>query len=219
MKNFLILSVIVFGVSINQANALGRARDVQAARVEFGTTTHAGSGCPAGAVSASLSPDNAILSLIFQDGKFTADSASASIVDVKKCDLDIPIKVPKGYQLILMQTDILGNAFVAPGGRGRLDAEFSIKTNSGRLLGKRAIARKYTEDTAIEESLATPGYPIASACGGEHKMKLKLKVTAQGAGTGVDAVPTTLTLDSADLASDDTVTFNVRLAPCLIFFN
>ena len=77
--------------------------------------TYAGSGCKAGTVEVSLSPDWATFTIIFDDYKATIGPGSKFSDQVKNCNLDFKVNYPPGYQFTLYKNVYTGYALLDSG--------------------------------------------------------------------------------------------------------
>ena len=94
MKNIFItlgLSIVVFLSTAHAQSVL-----------QLGYPGHAGSGCPAGTASASLSPDGSALTLLFDQYKAEAGGMTGLSMDRKTCNISIPVLVPEGYSVSIL---------------------------------------------------------------------------------------------------------------------
>ena len=76
--------------------------------IALGTPGYGGTGCPSGSVSATLSPDNKALSLIFDQYQVSAGGTTGRSFDRKSCNVAIPVFVPEGYSVAVVAIDYRG---------------------------------------------------------------------------------------------------------------
>jgi hypothetical protein len=149
-----------------------------------GTIAVAGSGCPEGSASATVSPDGQELSILFD--KFAAD-ATKPAESRKSCNLAIPIKVPQGFQISLSGAEYSG--YVSPNTTGKLRSESFFAGQKGPVFSKTLDGGKnYT----VKDSLAS-GANVWSACGDSVNMRVNTSMIARGKGMA--------TIDSMALAN------------------
>ena len=84
--------------------------------IRLGMPDYGGTGCPAGTASVVLSPSEDQISILFDSFVAEAGGATRRTVDRKACDLGIPITIPQGYSVAVVQTDFRGFNLVAAGG-------------------------------------------------------------------------------------------------------
>ena len=65
--------------------------------LQLGYPSTGGNGCPQGTVSATLSPDNSQLSILFDQFLAEAGPGVGKTIDRKSCNIAIPVTVPNGY--------------------------------------------------------------------------------------------------------------------------
>jgi Domain of unknown function (DUF4360) len=152
-------------------------------KVQILGANYGGSGCPGRSASVSVSPDGQELSILFD--KFIALGNQAA-ESRKSCNLSIPIRVPRGYQISLYDADYRG--YVAPNTRANLRAEYFFAGNRGPVF-----SRVFQGETNynVRDSLATVAN-VWSACGDSINMRVNAAMTARGTGMA--------TVDSFDLA-------------------
>ena len=82
--------------SIAALGGLAMAAPASADDISLGIPGFGGSGCPAGSVSATLSPDAKSLSLLFDEYVVSAGGTTGRSFDRKTCNVAIPVHVPQG---------------------------------------------------------------------------------------------------------------------------
>ena len=93
------------------AAALGAVLLAGAASAEgisLGIPGYGGTGCPAGTVSATLSPDATSLSLIFDQYTVAAGGTTGTSFDRRSCNVAIPVHVPNGFSVSVLSVDYRG---------------------------------------------------------------------------------------------------------------
>src|SRR5687767_2321492 len=76
--------------------------------IRLGTPAIGGSGCPQGTASAVLSPDGKTLSVLFDQFQVEAGRTTGKQIDRKTCDMGIPVHVPQGFAVSVLQVDYRG---------------------------------------------------------------------------------------------------------------
>src|SRR5687768_7847017 len=76
--------------------------------IRLGTPSYGGPGCPAGSASVSLSPDEDAISILFDQFIVEAGGVTGKRVDRKSCNLSLPVHIPQGYSVAIIQTDYRG---------------------------------------------------------------------------------------------------------------
>ncbi len=76
--------------------------------IALGIPGYAGSGCPAGSASVTLSPDAKSLSILFDSFVAEAGKSVKKTLDRKSCNLAIPVHVPHGISISIIDVDYRG---------------------------------------------------------------------------------------------------------------
>src|SRR5210317_1389202 len=79
---------------------------VYADDIFLGVPGYGGNGCPAGSASVTLSPDAKSLSIIFDE--FITETNRRKPIDRKSCNLAIPVHVPQGLSVSIIDIDYRG---------------------------------------------------------------------------------------------------------------
>jgi hypothetical protein len=90
------------------ASAALLATSTLADDISLGTPGYGGTGCPEGTVSATLSPDKKSLSLLFDQYQVAVGGTSGKSFDRKSCNIAIPVHVPQGLSVSILQIDFRG---------------------------------------------------------------------------------------------------------------
>ena len=96
----LALLAIAAAAYLSESTAMAQA-------LQLGYPGYGGNGCPQGSASVSLSPDSQQLSVLF-DSYTVATGGINPRVDRKSCNLSIPVTVPNGYSVSVIQVDYRG---------------------------------------------------------------------------------------------------------------
>ena len=105
--------------------------------IRLGSPSYGGSGCPAGTASVTLSPSEDALSILFDAFSASAGSSTGKRVDRKSCNLSIPVTIPQGYSVAVIQTDYRGFNFVpSSGAYTRLNTEYFWAGIRGPMFSK-----------------------------------------------------------------------------------
>nr|QQZ51354.1 DUF4360 domain-containing protein [Phenylobacterium glaciei] len=99
--------------------------------IALGTPGYGGSGCPSGSVSATLSPDNRSLSLIFDDYQVSAGGTTGRSFDRKSCNVAIPVFVPEGYSVSVLSVDYRGFNRLPPRASSQFNVEYFFAGGRG----------------------------------------------------------------------------------------
>ncbi len=160
-----------------------------------GTPSYSGSGCPAGAVSSTLSPDASALSVLF-DG-YSVAAGDAAKTDQKCCNISIPVTVPAGYRVSLIGMDYRGFNNLPDGAQSTFSVTYSfgssnttpyVQTTSGPVQG----------DFLLHHTLDLGGM-IFSDCGTNIVFKISNSISIT---TNIAGDPAMTSIDSADVSAN-----------------
>ena len=76
--------------------------------IALGEPGYGGTGCPAGTVDVTLSPDAKSLSLLFDEYQVSVGGSSGKSFDRKSCNIAIPVHVPQGLSVSILKIDFRG---------------------------------------------------------------------------------------------------------------
>jgi hypothetical protein len=179
------------------ATALTLSASVHAQGLELGFPSTGGNGCPQGSVSANLSPDNQQLSILFDQFLAEAGPGIGRTIDRKSCNISIPITVPGGYSVSIVQVDYRG--FVGLPSRSataRFSAEYFFAGMRGPLLQRSFVGSQNT-DYLVDNRLAVSAM-VWSACGAQTNLRINASMMLSNSDRSRDAIAT---VDSADISS------------------
>jgi hypothetical protein len=113
----------------------GNEQSDRPGRVDHGTITYGGNGCPNGTMQAIFAPDNLSFTILFD--QFVADTTTAAggRTDVMSCDAILPISIPAGQQMEITRVDYRGFANIPAGGKGMLLSTFNFAGRNGFGFG------------------------------------------------------------------------------------
>lgn len=175
--------------------------------MRLGYPSTGGNGCPSGTVSATLSPDEKQLSILFDQFVAEAGPASGKTLDRKSCNIAIPITVPNGYSVSIVAVDYRG--FVGLPSRratARFSAEYFFANAPGPRMQKNFVGTQNTDYLVTNELIVTA--QVWSACGAQTNMRINASIMLQNT-DGLDAIAT---VDSADVSSG--LLYRLQYRPC-----
>jgi hypothetical protein len=112
--------------------------------ISLGTPAYGGNGCPGGSASVTLSPDSKSLSIIFD--KFIVEAGKANRnLERKSCNVAIPVHVPQGYSISIVDVDYRGYVSLPAGAQARLTAEYFLAGSVGPRYDKLFLGRTDTD--------------------------------------------------------------------------
>ncbi len=165
--------------------------------IRLGTPSYGGSGCPAGTASVTLSPSEDAISILFDAFSASAGSGTGKRVDRKSCNLSIPVTIPQGYSVSVIQTDYRGFNYVpSSGAYTRLNTEYFWAGIRGPMFSKLFTGPQNKDFTTsngiIAESL------VWTPCGASINMRVNSSIMAQS-NNRMDQ--TDIMVDSADITA------------------
>jgi hypothetical protein len=194
---------------------------------QIGRITYAGNGCPKDSVAVSLSPDRRTVSLLFD--KFVAEAANRKLgntnigaVVKKNCVMQIPLVVPKGVQARMTEVDLRGFMSLPANSSGKLRGKVFIEIPLGKGLVGRPIGGVEHQLTGpYEDSYELSQLPDElsekswTPCGRSVDVRVESHVVASASPALSAGESAIITIDSADIVSEDT-TMKVGLEwrPC-----
>jgi len=126
--------------------------------ISLGLPGYGGNGCPAGSVSATLSPDQKALSLLFDQYQVEAGGSSGKTFDRKSCNVAIPVHVPQGRSISILAVDYRGYNNLPSGGTSQFNVEYFFaggrgpsftKNYNGPLDSDYTISNQLTADALV----------------------------------------------------------------------
>lgn len=124
--------------SIAALGALAMAAPVSAQNddIYLGVPGYGGSGCPANSVSATLSPDEKSLSLLFDEYEVSAGGSTGRSFDRKSCNVAIPVHVPQGLSVSILAVDYRGFNHLPRGATSQFNVEYFFAGGRGPSFRK-----------------------------------------------------------------------------------
>jgi len=104
--------------------------------ISLGVPGYGGNGCPDGSVSATLSPDQKALSLLFDQYQVAVGGASGQSFDRKSCNIAIPVHVPQGLSVSVLAVDYRGYNHLPPQATSQFNVEYFFAGSRGPSFRK-----------------------------------------------------------------------------------
>lgn len=163
--------------------------------VALGNPAYGGTGCPAGSVSAALSPDNTSLSLLFDQYLVEAGRSAGRNFDRKSCNIAIPVHVPNGYSVSVLEVDYRGYNMLPRSASSQFNVEYFFAGRRGPQF-TRTFRGAMDQDYHLSNTLVASAVTW-SACGEDVILRTNssMRVTSP---TGADALAT---VDSQDVSA------------------
>ncbi len=192
MRNvvFTLVSIVSMAMS-----TIARADDIA-----LGEPAYGGTGCPQGTVGATLSPDNKVLSIIFDAFMAQAGKGAGVALDRKSCNLAVPIHVPQGYSVSVLKVDYRGYTYVPAGAMARFSVEYFLKSfnsSSTGPKGSRTFMGPVDRDYLVSNQLLLSA-AVWSACGQDVNLRINTSMLAKTNSKNQDVLAT---VDSTDIAA------------------
>lgn len=161
--------------------------------IALGQPAYGGTGCPAGSVSAALSPDNTSLSLLFDQYVVEAGQSVGRSFDRKSCNIAIPVHVPNGYSVSVLEVDYRGYNMLPRGASSQFNVEYFFAGRRGPMF-TRTFNGALDSDFLLNNTLVASAVTW-SACGEDVILRTNSSMRVQTRG-GADAIAT---VDSQDV--------------------
>ena len=158
----------IMGVVALSALALAGTANAQQ-DIALGTPGYGGTGCPSGTVSATLSPDNKSLSLIFDEYQVSAGGTTGRSFDRKSCNVAIPVFVPEGYSVAVLSIDYRGFNRLPRRASSQFNVEYFFAGGRGPAF-RRTFYGALDSDYLINNELTVQSM-VWSACGADVNLR------------------------------------------------
>ena len=175
-------------LTLTMSNAL-----LAADGISLGTPGYGGNGCPANSASVTLSEDGQSLSIIFDQFIVEAGGASRKTQDRKTCNIAIPVHVPQGFSVSVIDVDYRGYVSLPSQASARLTAEYFLAGSVGPRFDKSFMGRTDTDYT-FRNSIGVQAQ-VWSPCGADTNLRVNAAMLVKTNRYGDDAMAT---VDSAD---------------------
>ncbi len=200
MKTFMLAKMMLTGAALALVAGQSTATDT----ISLGTPSYGGSGCPGGSAATSVSPDGKSLSILFDDYMVEAGGANPRVAR-KSCNLSIPVHVPNGFSISLIDADYRGFVDVPRGGSARLDAEYFFAGQRGPAF-RHNFNGGYSNTYTYTHNLAATAN-VWSRCGQDVNLRANTGMMVRAPrGEGL------ATVDSADFKAG--IVYHIRYRTC-----
>lgn len=171
-KNKILLGLLSFISSMAIAQ-IGKANGLR-----LGMPGYAGTGCPSGSASVTLSPDETELSILFDSFLVEAGGDSRKRIDRKNCSLAVPVAVPQGYSVAIIKADYRGFNAVPRGGMNRLTNEYFWAGQTRGVRTERTFYGPLNSDyTETDELIASA--VVWTRCGDSFNLRINTSIMTQ----------------------------------------
>ena len=165
-KHLLLFSALLFGAPVFAAND-----------ISLGEPGYGGTGCPAGSVSATLSPDAKSLSLLFDKYQVAVGGTTGKSFDRKSCNIAIPVRVPQGLSVSVLQIDFRGFNQLPAAASSQFNVEYFFAGTRGPAYQKRFYG-PLQEDYLINNQLTVQAI-VWSDCGADVNLRTNSSMRVQ----------------------------------------
>ena len=162
------------------AGAIAMAGTATAYEDDFylGRPGYGGTGCPAGSVSTTLSPDNKSLSLIFDEYTVSTGGQTGRTFDRKSCNVAIPVHVPQGYSVAVLAVDYRGFNRLPRGSSSQFNVEYFFAGSRGPAF-RRSFSGALEDDYMIHNELGIRSM-VWSRCGADVNLRTNSSIRLSG---------------------------------------
>jgi hypothetical protein len=168
----------------------------------------AGDGCPAGSVTVAESPDGSAVTLLFDRFQAEAGGATGRRVHRMFCDFTIPIEVPAGQRLGVVQVDYRGFSALPAQGRGQLLVDY-LFANSRAPSFRQALTPGTPTDFLLTDRIGARALRW-SECGAPVEIQGRATLTVESNPALEQALAS---LDTVD-ATRGGLIYGLQLRPC-----
>lgn len=158
--------------------------------IQLGHAQYGGNGCPQGSASTTLSPDNKSLSILFDE--YLVEAEPGAVVR-KNCNIAIPVSVPQGFTVSVIEVDYRGYNFIPSRARATFSAEYFFAGIKGPKY-RRTWRGPVDSDYEIDNDLVATSR-VWSACGEDINLRVNSSMRVINKNRNEDALAT---VDSAD---------------------
>jgi hypothetical protein len=156
-KSILMLSAIMFSLP------------VFADDISLGQPGYGGTGCPAGTVSVTLSPDAKSLSLLFDEYQVSVGGETGRSFDRKSCNIAIPVHVPQGLSVSILKIDFRGFNHLPRSASSQFNVEYFFAGTKGPSF-QRKFRGPLDEDYLINNEITAEAI-VWSGCGADVNLR------------------------------------------------
>lgn len=142
---------------------------VFAGDISLGEPGYGGTGCPAGTVSVTLSPDAKSLSLLFDEYQVSVGGETGKSFDRKSCNIAIPVSVPQGMSVSILKIDYRGFNFLPRGATSQFNVEYFFAGTRGPAF-QRKFYGPLNDDYLIHNELTAQAI-VWSGCGADVNLR------------------------------------------------
>jgi len=155
--------------SVLLLSAMMLSAPVFADDISLGEPGYGGTGCPAGSVSVTLSPDAKSLSLLFDEYQVVVGGESGKSFDRKSCNIAIPVHVPQGLSVSILKIDFRGFNHLPRSASSQFNVEYFFAGSKGPSF-QRKFRGPIDEDYLINNEITAQAI-VWSGCGADVNLR------------------------------------------------
>ena len=163
------MKILLVSIASLGALAMAAPASAQGDGIRLGVPGYGGNGCPGGSVSATLSPDQKSLSLLFDKYQVTAGGTSGRSFDRKSCNVAIPVHVPQGESVSVLAVDYRGFNHLAGRASSQFNVEYFFAGGRGPSF-RRSFYGPLDSDYTITNNIVV-GAMVWSPCGADVNLR------------------------------------------------
>jgi len=158
--------------------------------IRLGEPGYGGTGCPAGTVSVTLSPDAKSLSLLFDQYQVAVGGSTGRSFDRKSCAIAIPVHVPQGYSISIFQVDYRGFNHLPSRASSQFNVEYFFAGSQGPSF-RRNFYGPLDADYLISNLLKAETL-VWSPCGADVNLRTNssIRVSTSNYGEALSSIDT-----------------------------
>lgn len=145
--------------------------------ISLGEPGYGGSGCPQGSASTILSPDGKSLSILFDEFLVEAGGESRKRTARKTCNIAIPVHVPQGFSVSIIDVDYRGYVSLPSRARAMFSAEYFFAGQRGPRYRK--TFRGFTDDEFLISNKLGVHALVWSKCGADVNLRVNAGMMVQ----------------------------------------
>ncbi len=167
---------------------------VMADDIYLGEPGYSGNGCIPGSVSTTLSPDSKALSILFSE--YIVEAVGKNRIARKNCNVAIPIHIPQGLSVSIIQVDYRGYNGLPRGATSQLSSEYFFAGIRGPKV-TRNFYGEMDEEYTVTDRLAASAV-VWSACGADVNLRVNSAMRVKNGSQGGQSFST---VDSMDVSA------------------
>ncbi len=181
---------------LGSAAVLIMSATAMAQSLQLGVPAYGGTGCPAGSASVTVSPAQDAVSILFDQYVTEAGRTTNRRIDRKSCNITVPVRVPQGYSVAVLQVDYRGYNAVPSGGYSRFDADYFWAGSQGVRIS-RVFNGPLNDNFSVTDNLIATTL-VWTPCGASVNLRVNSSMMAQS-NSRMDQ--TLAMVDSADISA------------------